>query len=150
MAKRITIRLDEHEADRLVELAQCGGVTPSDVLRAVLRDGPELPTDVPGPMGRALTDALKGAQAPERDKAAVALARRYAHLLDKFRGEPLEQAVYNDLGPKLLACLTALGLTAAGRTPVKGGVPVAAVPAAVSPIDELRARRAKRAGVDGA
>jgi hypothetical protein len=52
-----------------------------------------------------------------------------------------EHSVASDLGPKLLATLTSLGLTPAGRG-AKGGQNGA--PAA-NPLDELKARRASRA-----
>lgn len=78
-------------------------------------------------------EPLAGAQATESfEKIAEALS---AH------------SVASDLGPKLLATLTALGLTAAGRgavAPAKGGP--ASVPAVASKLDELRERRARRAG----
>jgi hypothetical protein len=53
-----------------------------------------------------------------------------------------EHSVASDLGPKLLAVLTSLGLTPAGRG-AKGGQNGA--PAAASALDELKARRASRA-----
>jgi hypothetical protein len=53
-----------------------------------------------------------------------------------------EHSVASDLGPKLLAVLTSLGLTPAGRG-AKGGQNGA--PTAASALDELKARRASRA-----
>ena len=50
-------------------------------------------------------------------------------------------SVMSDLGPKLLAALTALGLTPAGRG-AKGGIGVIGS----SKLDELRARRGGGAG----
>ena len=50
-------------------------------------------------------------------------------------------SVASDLGPKLLAALTALGMTAAGRT-VKGGAPNGNPVAAQ--LDEFTQRRARR------
>jgi hypothetical protein len=94
-------------------------------------------------MERALTDALRDAPPSPRDRAGVQLARRYAQLLDAARGEAGEAATYNELGPKLLACLTALGLTLAGRG-AKGGTGDA--PAVGGRLDELRARRERRTG----
>lgn len=97
---------------------------------------------VKGAMERALTGSLQNAPVQERDKAAVQLCRRYAQLLDRARGEDWEVETYNELGPKLLSALTALGLTVAGRG-VKGGEPVASP--AVSVIDELAKRRGRTA-----
>ncbi|MDG4790380.1 hypothetical protein O7626_40750 [Micromonospora sp. WMMD1102] len=124
-------------------------------------------------MARALAAALREAKPEKQDGGAVALAKRYAALIDdavplaKYEAplralrlavtessDPkapdhmakIEQAlaahsVASDLGPKLLAALTALGMTAAGRT-VKGGAsggnPVAAQ------LDEFTKRRARR------
>jgi hypothetical protein len=101
-----------------------------------------------GKMGRSVRAALKNADVKPADAGGVELAKRYADLIDRaellydsaleMRPEDevqahklhaLEQAfeahkVASDLGPKLLATLTALGATPAGRTPVvKGGLP---------------------------
>jgi hypothetical protein len=77
-----------------------------------------------------------------RDRAVADLALRYAEHIDddadwadKLR-DPLAE-----LGPKLLAALTALGMTPAARKGIVGDKPDA--PKA-SPLDELRARRAAR------
>lgn len=88
---------------------------------------------------QALAEALDSAQIQVRDMGAVALAVRYAVLLDQSADDP---KVLADLGPKLLAVLTALGLTPAGRGVKEGGGDSAPV---VSQLDELRARRAARA-----
>jgi hypothetical protein len=112
-----------------------------------------------------------------RDAGAVQLARRYAGLIDaaasavKYRKplETLERAVRlsddpdapealeklrdalaahsvaSDLGPKLLAVLTSLGMTLAGRS-AKGGAQGG--PAIGGKLDELRARRQRRARAD--
>lgn len=128
-----------------------------------------------GPMLRAVTTALDALDHSPRDTGAVALARRYAELIDaaapaaKYR-EPLDglralvdayqdprgsryldkiadalaaHSVASDLGPKLLAVLTALGMTAAGRgIPIGGGQGVPAAPTApADPLDEFTARR---------
>lgn len=93
-----------------------------------------------GPMTRAVTEALRDAPTLPRDKAAVALVRRYAQLLDAARGTAREEELYADLGPKLLAALTALGMTAAGRS--KKDTPQGAN--VNNPLDELRARRERR------
>jgi hypothetical protein len=100
-----------------------------------------LPTQ--GPNERQLVVALKDAQVPNRDQAAVQLARRLAQLLDAARGTDEEAAVYSDLGPKYLAALTALGLTLAGRN-VKGGI-TSGPPASRTKLDQLRDKRERRA-----
>jgi hypothetical protein len=92
-------------------------------------------------MVRALSESLRSARIPDSDKAGVALARRYAFLLDEQRGTVLEAETYDRLGPKLLAALTALGLTAAGRG-LKGGV--TGVGAVAAALDEFTARRRAR------
>jgi hypothetical protein len=129
-----------------------------------------------GTLTRALGTALTAAEHEQRDAGTVALARRYAALIDaaavaaKYRrsleavrsallaSESLEaedalehfnkladalaeHSVASDLGPKLLAALTSLGLTPAGRG-VKG---VANAGTVASALDELKARRASRA-----
>lgn len=93
-------------------------------------------------MERALADALRASPAADRDRAGVQLARRYAQLLDAARDQPGESEVFNDLGPKYLAALTALGLTVAGRAG-RGGAQDA--PKVGGRRDELRARREQRA-----
>jgi hypothetical protein len=140
-----------------------------------------------GSLSQEVNDALIWAQTQTRDKGAVALARRYAALIDAaapsavyaehLRG--LEAAldpemdgrtarhfqriaealaahsVASDLGPKLLAVLNALGMTAAGRATAKAPPAPAATPATaispapevpVDPLAELRARAAARRG----
>ncbi len=89
----------------------------------------------------ALADSLKAASIADRDRAGVQLARRLAQLLDAAKGSDEEEKVVNDLAPKYLATLTALGLTPAGRS-VKGG----AQDGDSRKLDELRARRAARSG----
>lgn len=90
-----------------------------------------------GPLTRAVAAALKVAPLQPQDAAGKALVRRYAVAID---GDPTPELLA-DLGPKLLAALTALGLTPAGRG-VKGGA------ASVSPVarklDEFTARRARK------
>lgn len=120
-------------------------------------------------LSRSLADALKTAQTQPADAATIALARRYAALvedaeataaaLDTMEPEDEGQAeqirrlrarvdaatVASDLGPKLLAALTALGMTPAARsTAAKGGTPDAGNPAGDA-LDALRARRRARA-----
>jgi len=98
-----------------------------------------------GPISRALANSLKNADIPARDAAGVALARRYAQLLDAARGQDNEPEVFDRLGPKFLAALTALGLTLAGRG-AKGGVTAAGGTPGADVLDELRSRRERRAG----
>ena len=99
-----------------------------------------------GPMESAFAKALREASVPPSDGAAVALAVRYCELLDAARGGVDEEKLFADLGPRLLAVLTSLGMTLAGR-PAKGVVTGAAEE---SPLkrqrDELAARRAQRSG----
>lgn len=136
----------------------------------------------------ALEQALRKAALEQRDQGAVALARRYAQLLDdavaadkytkalRLVGEAVEQAaadmgmgqqtradqlltawdrissalaehsVASDLGPKLQATLTALGMTPASRG-VKAGGEGADVTTIVSPLQKLRdSARQRNAG----
>lgn len=90
-----------------------------------------------GPLTRAVAAALKDAPLQPQDAAGKALVRRYAAAID---ADPTPELLA-DLGPKLLAALTALGLTPAGRG-VKGGGQGGTV---AGKLDELRARREKRA-----
>jgi hypothetical protein len=80
--------------------------------------------------------AVAAAASDPRDAAAVALALTYAKLIDD---EPAEAA---RVGPALLACLEALGLTPKARHAVKVVSDGAGKPA--SPLDELRSRRARK------
>lgn len=99
-----------------------------------------------GLMEMAFIRSLQAAPANPSNEAAVSLALRYAQLLDAARGQEAEASVFADLGPKYLAALTALGMTAAGH-PLSGGVPSGS---AVTPLqrhrDELATRRAQRQG----
>ena len=116
--------------------------------------------------------ALAAAALGPRDGAAAALCRRYAQLIDhaaslaaeaevlwenadpddtdtrralaKIRLAVSSQNVASDLGPKLLAGLTALGCTLAGRGD-KGKETQRDVDPARLALDELRSRRAQRA-----
>jgi len=94
-------------------------------------------------MGRAVADSLRSAKIQPSDRAGVQLVRRYAQLLDAARGADTEAAVYNELGPKLLAALTALGLTPAGRGAKGGGQSVGA---GGGKLIELRERAKRGAG----
>jgi hypothetical protein len=96
-----------------------------------------------GPLTRALAAAVKDARPSPRDAAALALARRYAQLIDAARGELEESDTLDRLGPKLLAALSALGLTLAGRgTKAKGGDQGGSTGSTA--LDELRQRRLQR------
>jgi hypothetical protein len=100
-----------------------------------------------GQMERAVADAVRTARIGSADAAAVQLARRYAQLMDKARDDAEEAVVYDRLGPKLLAVLTSLGLTAAGRDGFDA--PAAAAPdgpAARTVVDLKSRARARRAG----
>lgn len=96
-----------------------------------------------GQIERAVSEALKCAPTAPQDGGATALALRYARALD---ADPYGDAL-GDVGPKLLAVLSALGMTPAGRG-VKGGGQGANVVA--GKLDELRARRNRRVGGDAA
>lgn len=91
-----------------------------------------------GTISQAVAEALKDAQLLPRDSGAVALAQRYAALLD---ANSSDVKVLADVGPKLLAALVALGMAPAGRGVKDGGGSSAPV---VSKLDELRAKRAAR------
>lgn len=67
--------------------------------------------------------------------------------LAKIEAALSAHSVASDLGPKLLAVLTALSMTAAGRS-TKGGAGggVGPVSPVASKLDELRARRQQRSG----
>lgn len=96
-----------------------------------------------GPIARALAEAIKAGPVTPADRAAVELAKRYAVAID---ADPSPELL-DTLGPKLLATLTALGLTVAGRG-AKSGSSGPTVP------DELAALRTsaskRRAGTNGA
>lgn len=128
-------------------------------------------SDEPGPQSRAFDAALSNLTIEARDKAAVELARRYSRLIDesapasKYRepllmisqalpkDEPIELAfrkivdalaehsVMSDLGPKLLAVLTSLGMTPAGR---KTKIADDGEQRPKGPADDLRAKREQR------
>lgn len=134
----------------------------------------ELAESAGGPLVDTVDVALAVAPTKAEDAGVVALAHRYAALIDnatiaaKYR-KPLAvlrrvvalysgeedavdaldkiadalaaHSVASDLGPKLLAALTALGMTVASRG-AKGGSGDA--PKQSSPLDELRRRRAQR------
>lgn len=78
-----------------------------------------------------------------RDRATADLAIMYAeHIDDQSDWSDKQRDPLAELGPKLLACLTALGMTPAAR---KAAVQ-APQEAKRSPLDELRDRRAARQG----
>jgi hypothetical protein len=124
-----------------------------------------------GPMSRACETSLAAAALSERDQAAAALARRYSALMDRaevisetamlelidldpddrdgYRRLAIveraisSQSVASDLGPKLLATLTSLGCTLAGRG-VKGKETTGAASPARQAHDEFTERRRQR------
>lgn len=124
-----------------------------------------------GPQSIELDAALAHLMIEDRDKAAVQLARQYAELIDeatpasKYR-EPLmiitqalprdpqieaavrkvvdalsAHSVMSDLGPKLLAVLTSLGMTPAGR---KAKIGDDGEQRPKGPADDLRTKREER------
>jgi hypothetical protein len=97
-------------------------------------------SDQPGtfPLVNALEGALASVQIRPEDAAAVALARRYAEQVDTAPDELAK------VGPLLLATLTALGMTPAGRAAVLGKGGDRNDGARKSAADELRERRAAR------
>ena len=85
---------------------------------------------------RVVRDALSANEISAVDKATAELALTYARYIDA--GDELSK-----LGPALLSCLAALGMTPAARAAlVKGGTGASVA----SPLDELKARRAARVG----
>jgi hypothetical protein len=86
----------------------------------------------------ALRASLKAVAVRPEDKAAVALAEKYAALLDG------QESDITKVGPAFLATLTALGLTPAGRAAVLGKGGGTGDGASRSKADELRERRAAR------
>lgn len=132
------------------------------------------PNVTQGEQGSALDQALTGAKVQPEDASAVRLARQYAYLIDRaapaakyakalewlgdvadgdegakhaetIRTALSEHTVASDLGPKLLAALTALGMTPAARAALAGKINPAPGGTARSPLDELRAKRAAKA-----
>lgn len=101
-----------------------------------------------GVQERALADALAAVKVAPQDAPTVALARRYAQMIDVLRGEEDEPAALAKLGPLYLAALTALGLHPGARAAQQGKVPPAEAEKPVSALqrqrDELAARRAER------
>lgn len=120
-------------------------------------------------VARAVAAALRAVTVRPEDAGAVALARRYAGLLDEAAPKAryvsalrrlrsyvdpgdeqamaayqtvadalAEHSVASDLGPKLLAVLTALGMTPGAKGGEAGGAAVAAR------LDEFTARRARK------
>lgn len=94
----------------------------------------------------AVRAALLELDLSKRDWGAARLAVAYARAIDQ-RSCPecaSKRAVLDELGPKLLTVLDALLLTPKSRAVrAKGGVTDEPVK---SPLDELRAKRAARAG----
>jgi hypothetical protein len=78
-----------------------------------------------------------------RDRALADLAVSYAQAIDEPKDwGDVQRDPLAELGPKLLAALTALGMTPAARKGITGDKP-AEKPR--SPLDELRQKRAARA-----
>ena len=97
--------------------------------------------------GVSLVDSVRGGLAALepidiRDRATADLALAYAAGIDEpFDWGDKQRDPLAELGPKLLACLTALGMTPAARKTIVGDKP-AEKPA--NPLDELRKRREAR------
>lgn len=90
-----------------------------------------------------LHEVIAAVPPSERDKAAVQLAFRYAAAIDATTNVE----ILSELGPKLLACLTALGMTVAGRGQKGGQANAAPQP---TKLHELRGRaRDRRSGGAG-
>lgn len=87
--------------------------------------------------------------AAKYDKPLRVLRRAVDECSDPNAGEHLAKieaalaahSVVSDLGPKLLAALTALGMTASGRTTKGGAGGAGPVSPVASKLDELRAKR---------
>lgn len=125
-------------------------------------------TDAPS-IVRAVADSIRDAKLQPRDRATAVLARHYAEQIESARAahaelaliDPLDEdaaarvarlskrveavGVMADLGPKLLAALTALGCNPGARAS-KGGTPdvPATVSGAADALADLRTRRATR------
>ena len=85
-------------------------------------------------MTSSVNAALQDITITTKDRAVVELARRYARHIDRSPDDLAK------IGPALLSCLEALGLTPRARRNVTG-----ANDAHRSPLDELRQRRERRA-----
>ena len=84
------------------------------------------------------------------DELPITAAEQLMSAWDRITAALAEHSVASDLGPKLLASLTALGLTPAGRNAVTKGAAAPAAPAPVaelSPLQKARERAARRNGV---
>jgi len=92
-----------------------------------------------GPLEQTVIEAVKGISSGDQDEATIHLAVTYARLIDS---DPDHAA---KVGPMLLAALEALLMTPRARASVAKGVN-SDKRKPVSPLDELRARRAARAG----
>lgn len=96
----------------------------------------------------ALETALKSAVTRPEDAATIALARRYARLIDDVKAQDDEALTMVKLGPVYLAALAALGMTPAARAAAAGKGAAPAAPGAPSPLqrarDQLAQQRAKR------
>jgi hypothetical protein len=74
-------------------------------------------------MAGAVDEALRSAKIAPKHIAAATLARKYAEAIDAARGGGDGGQALADLGPKLLATLTALGLTVAAKHATGKGTP---------------------------
>ena len=97
-------------------------------------------------MEDAVSSSVRNGKLTKQDAGAVMLALKYARVIDG--ASPIElQGVMSDIGPKLLAVMTALGLSLAGRTkaPTKVGNDES-VASARDEIADARDRRARKNG----
>lgn len=81
--------------------------------------------------------ALQPALAPE-DAAAVALARRYAALIDSMSEPKLRSWAMRWIAPLLLTTLESLGATPTARARLKGGKVADAAPSALEKLRQAR------------
>lgn len=89
------------------------------------------------------------AVASQADGMPITSGQQLMDAWDRLSTALAEHSVASDLGPKLLATLTALGCTPAGRAEKKGGAGGSVVPVA-NPLLEQReqARRAREARIN--
>jgi hypothetical protein len=93
-------------------------------------------------MSQSVDAALAETEHEARDGATVALVRLYAATIDDAADGDMTETL-RELGPKLLAALEALGMSPRARSAATRGAPGGTGP---NPLDELRQRRAGRAG----
>lgn len=90
--------------------------------------------DKPPSMRYAVREALRALSVRDEDRAAVALARRYADEIDR------DPPTLAKLGPLLLAALESLGMTPKGRALVVGKEKPDDARKRASKLDKLRER----------